>query len=98
VNFADFDKAATANRKADVDALVMPGEVTRFAGGVAGSTEQWQTHIRAIDRLDEDTVLVEASMTIKLLNKEVESGMAVYRLIKAGSGWKLAAVEMFEVR
>ena len=45
--FADFDKAATANRKADVDALVMPGEVTKFAGGVAGSTEQWQTQIRA---------------------------------------------------
>ncbi|MGB7203783.1 MAG: tetratricopeptide repeat protein [Pyrinomonadaceae bacterium] len=96
--FADFDKAATANRKADVDALVMPGEVTKFAGGVAGSTEQWQTQIRAIDRLDANTVLVEAGMTIKLLNKEAESGMAVYRLIKAGSGWKLAAVEMFEVR
>jgi hypothetical protein len=96
--FADFDKAATANRKADVDALVMPGEVTRFAGGVAGSTEQWQTQIRAVDRLDANTVLVEASLTIKLLNKETESGMAVYRLIRAGSGWKLAAVDMFEVR
>ena len=96
--FADFDKAATANRKADVDALVMPGEVTKFAGGVAGSTELWQTQIRAIDRLDANTALVEASMTIKLLNKDAESGMAVYRLIKAGSGWKLAAVDMFEVR
>lgn len=96
--FADFDKAATANRKADVDALVMPGEVTRFAGGVAGSTEQWQTQIRAIDRFDANTVIVEANMSIKLLNKDAESGMAVYRLIKSGSGWKLAAVEMFEVR
>ncbi len=96
--FADLDKAATANRKADVDALVMPGEVTKFAGGVAGSTELWQTQIRAVDRLDANTVLVEASMSIKLLNKDAESGMAVYRLIKAGSGWKLAAVDMFEVR
>ncbi|MFN0140961.1 MAG: tetratricopeptide repeat protein [Pyrinomonadaceae bacterium] len=96
--FADFDRAATANRKADVDALVMPGEVTRFAGGVAGSTEQWQSQIRAVDRLDANTVLVETGMTIKLLNKEAESGMAVYRLIRSGSGWKLAAVDMFEVR
>lgn len=96
--FADFDRAAAANRKAEVDALVMPGEIRRFAGGVAGSTEQWQTQIRAVDRLDANTVLVEASMSIKLLNKDAESGMAVYRLIKAGSGWKLAAVEMFEVR
>jgi hypothetical protein len=96
--FADFDRAATANRKADVDALVMPGEVTRFAAGVAGSTEQWQTQIRAVDRLDANTVLVEANMSIKLLNKDSESGMAVYRLIRSGTNWKLAAVEIFEVR
>lgn len=96
--FADFDKAATANRKADVDALVLPGEVTRFVGGVSGSTEQWQTQIRSIDRLDANTVLVEANMTIKLLNKDAESGMAVYRLIKVGVNWKLATVEIFEVR
>ncbi len=96
--FADFDKAATANRKADVDALIMPGEVTRFASGVAGSTEQWQTQIRAIDRLDANTVLVEANMNVKLLNKDNESGIAVFRLVRSGASWKLAAVEMFEVR
>lgn len=96
--FVDFDKAATANRKADVDAFVMPGEVTRFAGGVAGSTEQWQTQVRAVDRIDANTVLVEATMNIKLLNKEPETGLAVYRLVKVGNVWKLAAVDMFEVR
>jgi len=96
--FVDFDKAASANRKADVDALVMPGEVARFAGGIAGSTEQWQTQVRAVDRIDANTVLVEATMNIKLLNKEPETGLAVYRLVKVGNGWKLAAVDMFEVR
>lgn len=96
--FAEFDKAATANRKADVDALVMPGEVTRFTGGVAGSTEQWRTNIRHVDRIDLNTLLVEAEMTIKLLNRNEETGVAVYRLVKAPSGWKLAAVDMFEVR
>ena len=96
--FTEFDKAAAANRKADVDALVLPGEVTRFAGGVSGSTEQWQTQIRQIDRLDANTVLVEANMAIKLLNKEVEMGMAVFRLTKVGNAWKLSGVEMFEVR
>lgn len=96
--FADFDRAARANRKAEVDALIVAGEIARFAGGVAGSTEQWQTQVRAVDRLDANTVLVEASMNIKLLNREAESGMAVYRLVRIGSGWKLAAVDMFEVR
>ncbi|MEJ7625173.1 MAG: hypothetical protein WKF34_14370 [Pyrinomonadaceae bacterium] len=96
--FADFDKAATANRKADIDAMVMPGEVTRFASGVAGSTENWQTQITAVDRLDANTVLVETAMTVKLLNKNSETGMAVYRLTKVGGSWKLSAVEVFEVR
>ena len=96
--FADFDKAASSNRKADVDALAMPGEITRFVGGLSGSTEQWQTQIRQIDRIDANTVLVEANMTVKLLNKNVETGLAVYRLTKAGAGWKLSGVDMFEVR
>lgn len=96
--FADFDKAAVANRKADIDTLVMPGEVGKFASGVAGSTSQWQTQIVQIDRLDANTVLVEANMTIKLLNHEVETGPAVYRLSKVGAGWRLSAVDMFEVR
>jgi TolA-binding protein len=96
--FADFDKAAGANRKADVDAMVLSGEIGRFAGGVAGSAQQWQTAIRAVDRLDANTILVEADMSIKLLAKEPESGTAVYRLVKVGTIWKLAAVEVFEVR
>lgn len=96
--FASFDEAASANRKAAVDALVVPGEVARFAGGVAGSTEQWKTNVRQVDRLDANTILVEAEMTIKLLNKPIETGMAVYRLSRSSSGWKLSAVEMFEVR
>ncbi len=96
--FADFDKAAVANRKADIDNLVMPGEVGKFASGVAGSASQWQTQIVQIDRLDATTVLVEANMSIKLLNHEVETGPAVYRLSKVGAGWRLSAVDMFEVR
>ncbi|MGB4990008.1 MAG: hypothetical protein WBO10_12275 [Pyrinomonadaceae bacterium] len=96
--FAAFDRAATANRKADVDSLALAGEVSKFVGGVAGSTEQWQTQVRQIDRIDANTVLVEATMTVKLLNKEPETGMAVFRLAKSGNTWKLSAVEMFEVR
>jgi tetratricopeptide (TPR) repeat protein len=96
--FAGFDAAAASNRKAEVDALVMPGEVTKFAAGVSGSTEQWKTDVRHIDMIDPNTALVETDTTVKLLNRSEESGMAVYRLTKAGGGWKLSAVEMFEVR
>jgi len=96
--FADFDRAATANKKADVNALVLPGEVTRFVAGVAGSTQQWQTQVTRVDRIDANTVLVEANMNVKLLNREAETGMAVYRLAKVGGGWRLMAVDVFEVR
>ncbi len=96
--FADFDRAASSNRKADVDALCLSGEVSKFASGVSGSTEKWQTQIVQIDNLDANTVLVETTMTVKLLNRNEETGTAVYRLTKVGGVWKLSAVDMFEVR
>lgn len=96
--FAQFDKVAVSNRKADMDAIVVPGEVSKFASGISGSTEQWQTQVRQVDKIDASTVLVETALTIKLLNKEVETGTAVYRLSKIGNGWKLSGVDIFEVR
>ncbi len=96
--FGSFDRAAVANKKADLQALVAPGEVGRFASGIAGQTEQWKTQVVAVDNLDANTALVETHLTVKLLNREVEAGTAVYRLRRFGSGWKLAAVDIFEVR
>ena len=77
---------------------MVPGEVGKFAGGLAGSTEHWQSQIRQVDRLDANTVLAEAALTVKLLNREQETGTAVFRLARVGGTWKLASVEMFEVR
>ena len=96
--FAQFDKIAVSNRKADIEAVVSNGEVKKFAGGIAGQTEQWQTQILHVDKLDSNTVLVETTLSIKLLNRDPESGMAVFRLSKIGNTWKMSNVEMFEVR
>ncbi|MFN6964864.1 MAG: tetratricopeptide repeat protein [Pyrinomonadaceae bacterium] len=96
--FARFDKAAVSNRKAEVDALLLAGEAAKFASGVSGSTEQWQTQVLYADRLAADTMLVEAKVSVKLLNRDPEAGTAVFRLERTAGGWKLAAVEMFEVR
>lgn len=96
--FTLFDKTAISNRKADMDAIVSAGEVTKFAGGLAGQTEQWQTNIVHIDKIDANNVWVEANLNIKLLNREPETGIAVYRLSKSGNNWKLSSVDMFEVR
>ena len=40
----------------------------------------------------------EDKKTLEMLTKEAESGMAIYRLARVGSGWRVAAMEMFEVR
>jgi len=43
-------------------------------------------------------LLVETTLAIKLLNREPESGTAVFRLTKVGPAWKLSGVDIFEVR
>jgi len=96
--FAQFDKTAVSNRKAEIEAIVSSGEVSKFAASLSGQTEQWQTQILKVDKIDANNVWVEANLTIKLLNREPESGTAVYRLTKIGNNWKLSGVEIFEVR
>lgn len=96
--FAQFDKAAASNRKADLEALAVPGDVPKFTSGISGQTVEWKTTVRHVDKIDASNLWVETELAIKLLNKEPESGTAVYRLTRAGSGWKLSGVDIFEVR
>jgi len=96
--FDQWDRAAAANQKAQLDSLVFPGEASRFAGGVAGQTAAWKTDIKFIDMIDANTALVETNLAIKLLNRDPESGMAVFRLSRSGGGWKISSVDVFEVR
>lgn len=96
--FAQFDKAAASNRKAELDAMAIPGEAVNIIKGISGQTEQWQTQVLTVDRLDANTLIVETRLNIRMLTKEPESGTAVYRLARVGSGWKLLSVDMFEVR
>ncbi len=96
--FVQFDKAAVSARKAELDALIMPGEIPKFSGGIAGQAEQWQTRVLSTDKIDANTIWAEVSLNIKLLSKNAESGTAVYRLTKVGNGWKLIGIDVFEVR
>jgi hypothetical protein len=96
--FEQWDKAATANQKSQLDALVLPAEASRFSSGVAGQTAAWKTEIKHADVVDANTVLIETNLAIKLLNKDPETGMAVFRLSRSGSGWKISSVDVFEVR
>lgn len=95
--FESFDKVVGANNKSGIDSNVISGEVSRFAASVAGQAQEWNTEILNVDKVDDKNVLVEANMRVKLLNRQNESGLAVYRLSKVASGWKISGVEVFEV-
>jgi tetratricopeptide (TPR) repeat protein len=95
--FIQFDKAAISGSKTDLDAMIISGEITKFAGGIAGAQE-WQTKVLQIDKTDSNNALVETNLNIRLLNKNAESGTAVFRLVKVANNWKLTGVEIFEVR
>lgn len=96
--FAQFDKAAISNRKAELDVLAVAGDAGRFTSGISGQAVEWKTNVLHVDKMDANNVWVEANLAIKLLNKDPESGTAVFRLAKAGTGWKLSGVDIFEVR
>lgn len=96
--FAQFDKAALSTRRTDVDALIIPGEMTRFSAGISGQAQEWTTKVLRVDKLDANNALAEVSLNVRLINKNAESGTAVFQLSKVGGNWKLSGVEIFEVR
>lgn len=96
--FEAFDKSVRANSKSDIESMIVNGEIARFASSVAGQAQEWTTEIVDIDRVDTNNVLVETRMNVRLLTRKNEIGMAVYRLSKVESSWKLSGVEIFEVR
>ncbi len=98
VFFLAFDKAAVSNRKADLESMAVSGEVSRFVSGISGQTVEWKTQVLHVDKIDSNNLWVETSLAVRLLNKEAESGTAVYRLSRIGGGWKLSSVDIFEVR
>lgn len=96
--FSRFDKAAISNQKAQLDDLIVAGEITKFAGAITGQAQQWNTKVLNVDQIDENTFLVETSVNLKLLNRSPESGRAVYRLVKVENNLKLNSVDIFEVK
>ncbi len=96
--FAEFDKAAVSKSKQNVERLIVSGEMVKFSANLAGQAEVWQTKVIHVDKLDTTNYLVEVELTAKLLNRNQESGMAVFYLSRVGGEWKLSGVEMFEVR
>ncbi|HJU54216.1 MAG TPA: tetratricopeptide repeat protein, partial [Pyrinomonadaceae bacterium] len=93
-----LDAAIKSGRKAELEALITPGELTDFVAGIVGSQpEIWQTRVVRTEQLDANRLAVDVQLTTKQLGQDA-SGTAVLILARAGGGWKLDGVGFFEVR
>ena len=93
-----LDHTITNGTKAELDTRVVSGELTRFVGGIAGTKpEIWQTRVLRTEQLEDNLLAADVSINSKVLGKE-QSGTAVLILARIGGGWKLAGIELFEVR
>ncbi|MDQ4121375.1 MAG: tetratricopeptide repeat protein [Acidobacteriota bacterium] len=97
--FTTFDAAVISKQKAQLEGLIISGELTRFATGiVASQPESWQTRISRTELLNTNRMAVEVNLNAKVLSKDPQSGTALFILARTANGWKLGAVDLFEVR
>ncbi|HKS30507.1 MAG TPA: tetratricopeptide repeat protein [Pyrinomonadaceae bacterium] len=95
---AQLDQAIKTGGKADIDALILPGELPNFSRGIIGTRpELWQTRVLRVEPLDANRVAVDVSLSVRELGRD-QSGTAVLILSRAGSAWRLGGIEFLEVR
>jgi tetratricopeptide (TPR) repeat protein len=96
---AQMDQAIKTGGKADIDALIVPGELPTFSRGIIGSRpENWQTRVNRTESLDANRIAADVSLNVRELGRD-QSGTAVLILARNPSGgWKLAGIEFLEVR
>jgi hypothetical protein len=93
-----FDQIIRGGRKAELDALVMPGELSTFARGIIGSQpELWQTKLLRTESLGSDRFAADVNITAKTLGRE-QAGTAVLVFARTGNTMRLVDIPIFEVR
>lgn len=95
---ANLDAAIRAGRKADLDAMIMNGELTSFSKGIVGTQpEIWQTRVVRTDQLDPNRVAADVTLTARTLGRD-QAGTAVFIFTRTPAGWRLSEIPIFEVR
>ncbi|MDX6693969.1 MAG: hypothetical protein QOF02_1572 [Blastocatellia bacterium] len=95
---AQLDQAIKSGRKAELEAMIMPGELTSFVRGITASQpEAWATRVLRTETLDANRLAADVSITARQLGRD-QAGTAVLVLARVNNVWKLAGIEFFEVR
>jgi tetratricopeptide (TPR) repeat protein len=92
-----LDQAITSGKKAELDSRIVSGELVRFINGVIGTQpEIWQTRVLRTEQLDANLAAADVSLDTKELGRQ-RAGTALLILARAGGGWKLLGIDLFEV-
>jgi hypothetical protein len=93
-----LDAAILTGRKTEIDANILPGELTRFSKGLIGQVpDVWQTRVLRTEELEPGRVAADVSLTVRTLGRD-QAGTAVLVFARTTAGWKLSDIQFFEVR
>lgn len=95
---SQLDHAIISGRQTELAPHVVPGEMVRFLNGIVGTQpELWQTRVLRTEQLENDWVAADVNIKARQLGKDA-SGTAVLILVRVNGAWRLANIELFEVR
>jgi Tfp pilus assembly protein PilF len=95
---AQLDQAIKGGRRTELEAQVLPGELVTFISGIVGSQpEAWATRVVRTEQLDANRLAADVSINMRQFGRD-QAGTATLILQRAGGGWKLAGIELFEVK
>jgi Tetratricopeptide repeat len=93
-----LDQAIVSGKQAELTPRAVPGELVKFLNGIVGTQpEIWQSRVLRTEQLENGWVAADVSIRTKELGKEA-SGTAVFILARVNGAWRLAGIELFEVR
>lgn len=95
---SQLDAAIRSGRQAEITPMIVPGELAGFIRGAVGTQpESWVTRILRSQQLDSNRMALDVAINSRQLGAD-HAGTAVFILARVGTGWKLNAIEFFEVR
>ena len=95
---AQLDAAIKSGRKAEIDALIAPGELSAFSRGIVGSQpEAWQSRVLRTESLGGERVAADVQITARVLGQDRNS-TAVLVFTRAGGRLQLIEIPILEER
>ena len=93
---AGLSQAVISNKKAELESRIISGELVKFINASIG-TEAWETKVVRTEQLNANLIAADVQIRANKLGT-IGAGTAVLMLARTPAGWKLAGIDLFEVR